>query len=69
MLVFMRLMETFIDWVRNELRLRGWLQEDIVKRGGISSGAISKVMSGERNPGPEFCRAIARAGSSPALLA
>jgi transcriptional regulator with XRE-family HTH domain len=54
-------MEEFINWVRNELKHRGWLQEDIVKRGGISSGAISKVMSGERNPGPEFCRAIAKA--------
>lgn len=54
-------MTEFTDWLQNELDKRGWAQIELTRRGGISSGAVSNLMSGDRNPGPEICNAIARA--------
>jgi transcriptional regulator with XRE-family HTH domain len=54
-------MENFIDWLRYELNIRGWDQIELTKRGGISSGAVSKMLSEERRPGSDMCRAIAHA--------
>lgn len=60
------LMTDFIAWLQNELNKRGWAQIELTRRGGISSGAVSKVMSGERKPGPDICNAIAIAFHIPA---
>ena len=65
MITYMCLMTDFREWLQNELNSRGWAQIELTRRGGISSGAISKLMSGERKPGPDMCNAIATALNLP----
>jgi hypothetical protein len=50
----------FSVWLQAQLDARGWIQADLVKK-GLNSGLISRVMSGERLPGPDTCQAIAKA--------
>jgi len=50
----------FINWLRKELQERDWSQNELARRAGFTSAGVSLVMTGERNPGPEFCQAIAR---------
>lgn len=65
MITYMCHMSDFTEWLQNELNSRGWAQIELTRRGGISSGAISKLMSGERKPGPDMCNAIATALNLP----
>ncbi len=51
----------FADWLNSNLNERGWNQNDLVQRSGLSQGAVSKVLSGLRNPGLEFCEGMAKA--------
>lgn len=51
----------FSQWLENEMKVRGWRQADLIKRSGVSSGLISQILSGQRSPGVDTCRAIARA--------
>jgi transcriptional regulator with XRE-family HTH domain len=60
-------METsFIDWLRNELRERGWTQAELARRSGISPAHITKALNGERGFGEQSIRAIANAFNLPA---
>ena len=58
--------DEFIGWLQQELKTRGWDMAELARRGGITRSQISKLMSGERNPGPNTCSAIARAFHIPA---
>lgn len=58
-------MENFQAWLLNELDRRGWQPADIARKGRISKGTLSNILSGNRRPGPEVCRAIAKALSEP----
>ena len=51
----------FVSWLEEELKQRGWSQSKLAKRGNIRANTVSRVLSHERNPGPDFCRAVARA--------
>jgi len=51
----------FGDWLNAQLEERGWSQSELARRCNVTSVAISLVVNGERNPGPELCRAIAAA--------
>lgn len=51
----------FADWLNDNLNERAWNQNDLVQRSGLSQGAVSKVLSGQRNPGIEFCEGMAKA--------
>jgi transcriptional regulator with XRE-family HTH domain len=55
----------FTTWFFEELRRRDWSQSDLSERSGISQGAISKVIQGQRNPGLDFCMGIAKAFQVP----
>jgi len=55
----------FSEWLENEIKKRGWTQSQLAQRGRIKPNTVSRVLSRERNPGPEFCRAIARAFGYP----
>lgn len=55
--------KTFVEWLQSELDSRGWRPIDLIKKSGIDSGLLSKIQSGERRPGLDTCRAIARAFS------
>lgn len=62
MLNYSCLMENkFSTWLLDELKKRDWNQSDLSQRSGISQGAISKVLLGQRNPGLDFCSGIAKA--------
>jgi transcriptional regulator with XRE-family HTH domain len=52
--------EEFTDWLDQEVHARGWTFRELGRRADLSSGAISKVMTGAVNPTWEFCAKIAR---------
>ncbi|MHC4413633.1 MAG: helix-turn-helix transcriptional regulator [Planctomycetota bacterium] len=51
----------FSGWLQGELDKREWSQADLARKAGFSRAAISLVISQDRKPGPDFCRAIAKA--------
>jgi transcriptional regulator with XRE-family HTH domain len=53
--------DDFATWLQNELDIRGWRQVDLVRKAGIHSGFLSKILSRERRPGVGTCAAMARA--------
>jgi transcriptional regulator with XRE-family HTH domain len=54
-------MSNFVNWFNQEIENRGWTYADVAKRGGISKSMISRVVSGQSQPGIEFCKAVATA--------
>jgi transcriptional regulator with XRE-family HTH domain len=48
-------------WLKQESEERGWSFREIARRGGLSSGAISNVMTGNAFPGWDLCVGIAQA--------
>jgi transcriptional regulator with XRE-family HTH domain len=54
-------MDQLIEWINEELTLRGWSLRELARRAKVSTGALSMVMNQQRGAGPEFCRSIARA--------
>ena len=55
----------FADWLEQQVQERGWTFRELGRRAEMSSGAISKVMTGAVNPTWEFCAKIARALEMP----
>jgi transcriptional regulator with XRE-family HTH domain len=55
----------FREWLFKELEDRNWSQRDLAKKARISQGAISHVINGARQPGADFCQAIANAFGYP----
>ena len=53
--------QDFVTWIGAELQRRNWSQAELARRGGFSTGALSRIMNRERMPGVEVCQAIARA--------
>ena len=51
----------FADWLYQELDMHGWTQAELARRSGITPAALSRILSGGRNPGVEVVRGIARA--------
>jgi transcriptional regulator with XRE-family HTH domain len=51
----------FKVWLAQELDQRGWSHAEMGRRSGVAQTTISNVISGNRAPGPDLCRAIARA--------
>jgi transcriptional regulator with XRE-family HTH domain len=58
--------KTFPQWLQDEMDKRGWTQADLHRASGLRRGTISGVLNELRNPGFEFCEAIARALGLPA---
>lgn len=58
--------KAFTDWLQKELDTRGWSQSELGRRANLASATISYVLSGNTNPGFEFCKKVALAfGVSP----
>lgn len=55
----------FAEWLQEELDKRDWRQADLARYGGIATSMLSRVMTGERSPGPDTCVSIARAFRMP----
>ena len=49
------------EWLRQEAEERGWSFREMARRGGLSSGAISNVMTGNAPAGWDLCVGIAQA--------
>lgn len=58
----------FAEWVRRQLVDRDWSQGELARRMGMTPAAVSYVMNEGRNPGPEFCRELARAFRVPEIV-
>jgi len=50
---------TFAEWLRQELKRRGWNQAELARRLGKNSGTISLWARGVSVPTPESCEQIA----------
>ena len=53
--------KNFSQWLQAELNTRGWRPIDLSKRSKIDSGLLSRLLSDERKPGLDTCKAIAYA--------
>lgn len=40
----------FSEWLRNELKQRGWSQTELASRAGLATGTISNILADRRNP-------------------
>ena len=58
-------MSEYVKWVRGELRARGWSSSELARRSGLSSSAISIVLTEQQRPGLQFCLGVARALDEP----
>jgi len=56
---------TFGDWLKQELKIRDMIQADLVKKTGLTRGAISHLVTGRNQPTLETCQKIARAFNLP----
>lgn len=55
----------FGTWLAEELTRRRWEQSELRRYGGLTSGQVSRIISGERKAGPHACVIIARAMGLP----
>ncbi len=53
--------EAFADWLQQEMNTRGWDQSELARRSGVTTAQVSRLLTGERRPGPAASRKIARA--------
>ena len=51
---------TLVGWIEDKLQETGWSQRELARRANVSHSMVSKVVSGEKTPGIDFCTAIAR---------
>ncbi len=55
-------MTEFSDWIRDEIKRRGWSQTALAERSGLSRSYISKMLTtGRQKPGMRFFAGIANA--------
>lgn len=55
----------FSAWLIEEMEQKGLSQRDLSRLSGLSQGAISKVINGDRNPGFSFVEGVSRALNLP----
>lgn len=54
-------MTEFVDWLSNEIRERGWGNNELARRSGVTSSSMSRLLTEQNNPGLEICIGIADA--------
>jgi transcriptional regulator with XRE-family HTH domain len=57
----------FTEWLREQIEDRGWSQNELARRAGVTSGYVSMVMTQARKPGADFCTGVARALKVPEI--
>lgn len=57
--------ETFRDWLLNELKKRGWSQSELAKRAGLAPSTISNILNANKGLGEVSLSAIAKALNVP----
>jgi transcriptional regulator with XRE-family HTH domain len=58
--------ETFREWVRDEMRIRGWNQSELARRADLSQPTINQFLNGHQNAGEPLAHGLARALGYPA---
>jgi transcriptional regulator with XRE-family HTH domain len=58
-------MDTFGDWLNDELTKRGWPQAELARRARVSRTSISDVISGKAKIGANVAKSIANALTLP----
>ncbi len=53
-------MESFGNWIKQQLKIRGWRSADLAREAGISEATLSRLLNSSRQAGPNVCVAIAR---------
>ncbi|MBN2005335.1 MAG: helix-turn-helix transcriptional regulator [Anaerolineae bacterium] len=49
----------FTEWLNEVIAEQGVSVAELARRIGVSPAAVSQILSGKNNPGPEFCRGLA----------
>lgn len=52
---------SFSEWLSEEIENSGLNQSELARLAGISRGAVSHLINGTRQPGPDICVSIAKA--------
>lgn len=55
----------FATWLLHELEKRDWSQSELARRSGTTPTHVSRIISGGRMPGLDFCQKIAMAFRMP----
>lgn len=55
----------FDKWLANQLKLKGWSQTELANRATLSTGTISNILAGRRNPDHDTLIKIANGLSLP----
>ena len=58
----------FTEWLEQELKNRRWTPSDLANQAGLGNSTVTRILNKDRNPGPDFCRAIAKALGQPEEL-
>lgn len=56
---------SFTEWIQAQLKQLGMSQAELSRRTGLSTGHVSMIVNGDRDPGPDACKAIAKAFDLP----
>lgn len=48
-------------WVYRQIQSNGWTMNELARRSKLSSGYVSAVLSGKKEPGPKFYQGVSKA--------
>ena len=58
-------MQTFSEWIIEEMRRRGWTEAEFSRRGKITPQSVNQMLNGRTKPAIRFYKATARAFELP----
>ena len=53
-------MQSFTDWLKDETNRLGWTNNELGRRLGMLSSAISRIFTGHQKPSYKFCMKLAK---------
>ena len=53
--------ERFAEWLNAQIQGRGWTQAEFARQASTTPATVSRVLSGENNPGLDFLQGVATA--------
>lgn len=64
-MVYCHLVNELLTWLNTEIGNRGWSNNELARRAGMSSAGLSKVMTGRNAITWDFCYLVAQALKEP----
>jgi transcriptional regulator with XRE-family HTH domain len=55
----------FVAWLEREMGDRRWTSADLARAAGVYTATVTRIRNGDRQPGADFCRGVARAFELP----